>query len=420
MASLWPKVRMSRLEHNARRHEKRFEFDEAAHLYFRSAMLQQSGAHRFANLMRAASCKERSQNWRQQSGLWERLAYELAKSTGWKFPERMESFRARHLEPGQLGIFHIISYDEWMRPASALVQLTKGQEEIGLRRLQRAWAYQWGAEEAEASGRLTHAARLWRLAGLSFADEHCPLQDRFREAARAFLHGATSTLRAGEWVPMMFVATVPWDSTSIEWGDPKTEAVTESYKLDSNDPHSECRTDLEWHQYAWTNYLQGIRDRAAQADALDEWARELNQLQQLIIATGDRRHGAQLYQERMLVEHKILRTRRRWIPLLYRELYHWTSLSGSSVRRALLTAFIANVVIIPLLYWSTGAAQAGISGQDRASVPDTLILSLANVVSLSTSSAHLVTEWATALQALQAVGGYFILAFIVWVAQRFH
>ena len=182
MLDVWPRVRISKLERSARRHERRFEFDEAAHLYFRSAMLEKSGAaSRLSNLMRAASCKERAQNSRQQSGLWERLAYELAKSTGGRFTDQMESFRARHLEPGQLGIFHIISYNEWMSPASGLVHLGKGQEEAGLRWLQRAWAYQWGAEEAEASGRLTHAARLWRLAGLSFADEHCPLQDRFRK-----------------------------------------------------------------------------------------------------------------------------------------------------------------------------------------------------------------------------------------------
>lgn len=227
-------------------------------------MLGESGAaSRFSNLMRAASCKERAQNWRQQSGLWERLAYELAKSTGWNFTDRMESFRARHLEPGQLGIFHIISYDEWMSPASGRVHLVKGQEETGLRWLQRAWAYQWGAEEAEAGGRLAHAARLWRLAGLSFADEHCPLQDRFREAARSFLHGATSTLRAGEWVPMMFVATVRWDAKSVDWGDPKTEATSEDQKPESNESRTKYRTDLEWHQYAWQEYFEGIKGSPA-------------------------------------------------------------------------------------------------------------------------------------------------------------
>jgi hypothetical protein len=369
--------------------------------------------------MRAASCKERAQNWRQQSGLWERLAYELAKSTGWSFPGRMESFRARHLEPGQLGIFHIISYDEWMSPASGLIHLAKGQEEKGLRHLQRAWAYQWGAEEAEASGRLTHAARLWRLAGLSFTDDLCPLQDRFRDAARSFLHGATSTLRAGEWVPMIFVATVPWDAASIEWGDPKTEATTEDQRLGPNEAHAEYRTDLEWHQYAWQRYLEGIKGSPARADAMDEWARELNQLQQLLIAAGNRRHGVRLYQERMRIQLRLLRIGHQWVALLFRKIYYWTTLSGSSVRRALLTAFIVNAVILPLLYWSTGAAQAGTSGHNGASFPDTLILSLANVVSLSTSSAHIVTEWASALQALQAISGYFILAFIVWVAQRF-
>jgi hypothetical protein len=383
-------------------------------------MLEESSNNRFSNLMRAASCKERAQNWRQQSGLWERLAYELAKSTGVHFPDRMEAFRARHLEPGQLGIFHIISYDEWMSPASGLVHLVKGEEEKGLRWLQRAWAYQWGAEEAEASGRLTHAARLWRLAGLSFADDDCPLQDRFREAARSFLHGATSTLGAGEWVPMMFVAKVPWDSASVEWGDPKTGTVTEDRQPGPDKGLTGRRTDLAWHQYAWQKYVQGIKDSTAQADARDEWARELNQLQQMLSTVGDRYHAALLYQERMRVQHKILRLRHQWTTLLFRKLYYWTSLSGSSVRRALLTTLIVNAIIFPLLYWSTGVALAGTSEQHRASFPETLIMSLANLVSFSTSSAHVSTEWASALQTLQAVSGYFILAFIVWVSQRFH
>lgn len=413
-------MRVLTLEQRARRHEKIFEFDEAAHLYFRAAWLEQSGANRFSNLMRAASCKERAQNWRQQSGLWERLAYELAKSTGWEFPDRMESFRSRHLEPGQLGIFHIISYTEWMSPSSELVHLVKGEEEIGLRRLQRAWAYQWGAEEAEASGRLTHAARLWRLAGLSFADEHCPLQDRYREAARSFLHGATSTLHAGEWVPMTFVASVPWNSTSIEWGDPKPKTSTENEVTVQDDVQTDSRTDLGWHRYAWENYLQSVKAPTAQADALDEWARELNQLQQLLVVAGDRHHGAQLYRERMQTQLRILKLRHRWMVLLFRNLYHWTSLSGSSVWRTLLTVLIVNAAILPLLYWSTGAARAGTLGPQRASFPQALIMSLANVVSLSTSSARVVTEWASALQVLQAISGYFILAFIVWVAQRFH
>ena len=121
----------------------------------------------------------------------------------------------------------------------------------------------------------------------------------------------------------------------------------------------------------------------------------------------------------MRLQIRLLRIGYQWAPLLFRRIYYWTTLSGSSVRRALFTALIVNAVILPLLYWSTGAARAGTSGRRHTGFLDVLILSLANVVSLSTSSAHIVTEWASVLQVLQAISGYFILAFIVWVAQRF-
>jgi hypothetical protein len=419
VADIWLRARVSRLERIARRHEKRFEFDEAAHLYFRSAMLEKSGASRSSNLMRAASCKERAQNWRQQSGLWERLAYELAKETGWKFTDRMESFRARHLEPGQLGIFHIISYEEWTKPANTLVHLDEG-EETEVRWLQLAWAYQWGAEEAEANGRLGHAARLWRLAGVSFADERCPVQDHYRQAARSFLHGATCTLRSGDWIGMLRVTEEPWNTKTIDWGDPRTKAATEDQEPGSNDIRDKLLTDLQWHQYAWEEHLEDIKDPGDKAKAREEQERELNQLQQLLIAAGDRSYAARCYQERMRVQLEILRIRHQWMALLFRKLDYWTSRSGSSVRLALLTTFIVNALLLPLLYWSTDAAWGGTSGQHRASFSETVIMSLANVVSFSTSSAHVVTEWASALQVVQAISGYFILAFIVWVTQRFH
>jgi hypothetical protein len=58
-------------------------------------------------------------------------------------------------------------------------------------------------------------------------------------------------------------------------------------------------------------------------------------------------------------------------------------------------------------------------GTAHATFVDALILSLANVVSLWTSRAHIAAKWASALQALQAISGYVILAFVLWVALRF-
>jgi hypothetical protein len=423
VSGVWFKTRIDKLEKSARLHERKFEFDAAAHLYFRSAMLSELGTRRFSNLMRAASCKERAQNWRQQSGLWERLAYELAKSIGRKFPPQMEAFRARKADNGQLGIFHIISYDEWASPTGGLIQLVQGEEDNSLHALQRAWAYQWAAEEAEANGRLAYAARLWRLAGLSFMDPLCPLKDRQRDAARSFLHGATCTLRAGEWVETMFVATVPWDADAIEWGDPDPETIEKFRRVRAmsalNEIRSQGRTDIGWHQFAWDTFLAGINDPTSRRDALEERARELKQIQQLLIAAGDRPHGVEIYRKRMQIDIKVARLYHQWKQSLLKQLYYWTSRSGSSAVIPLFIALIVNAGVLPLLYWSTGAAYAGTSGTHRASFVDTLILSLANVVSLSTSRAYIAAQWASALQTLQAISGYVILAFVLWVALRF-
>ena len=88
-------------------------------------------------------------------------------------------------------------------------------------------------------------------------------------------------------------------------------------------------------------------------------------------------------------------------------------------RLPLLIALAVNAGVLPLLYWSTGVAHAGALGAHRASFVDTLILSLASLVSFSTTRAHITAQWASALQTLQALSGDFILAFILWVAQRF-
>ena len=418
MLGLWTAQQVSRLERSARAHENKFEFDEAAHLYFRAAALEGPGQRRYANLMRAASCKERAQNWRQHSGLWERLAYELAKATGVDFPLEMESFRSRAKEPGQLGIFHIISYREWASPTSRLVHLAKDQEQVSLYHLQRAWAYQWAAEEAEASGRLGHAARLWRLAGMCFKQENCPLEDRWRQAARSFLHAATSTLRSVEWEPMPFVATVGWDASTIEWGDPQTRESDTGQVTARTSADDKKHTDLEWHRLAWSEYLKRIKGTERKA-ALEEQARELKQLQQMLISVGDRRHGVQAYRERMRTNIQFYKLSRDWARLVTMKLYYWTSKSGSSVRWPLLIALAVNAGVLPLLYWSTGVAHAGALGAHRASFVDTLILSLASLVSFSTTRAHITAQWASALQTLQALSGYFTLAFILWVAQRF-
>jgi ABC-type multidrug transport system permease subunit len=170
---------------------------------------------------------------------------------------------------------------------------------------------------------------------------------------------------------------------------------------------------------AWQEYLAGINDPESRRDALEEQARELKQLQQLLIGVGDRRHGVDLYRKRMRIEIKVDKLYHRWKQALLKQLYHWTCLSGSSAIRPLLIALTLNAGLLPLLYWSTGAAYAGTSGTAPASFVDTLILSLANVVSLSTSRAQIVAQWASALQALQALSGYVILAFVLWVALRF-
>jgi hypothetical protein len=220
----------------------------------------------------------------------------------------------------------------------------------------------------------------------------------------------------------MFVATFPWDAEAIEWGDPAPEAIEEFRRVRTMSvlyAVRGSRTDVGWHQFAWDTFLACINDPPSLGDALEERARELKQIQQLLIAAGDRHHGVEIYRKRMQIDIKVARLYHKWNQYLLKQLYYWTSLSGSSAVIPLIIALIVNAGILPLLYWSTGAAHAGTSGTQHASFVDTLILSLANVVSLSTSRAYIAAQWASALQTLQAISGYVILAFVLWVALRF-
>lgn len=141
----------------AKKADENFDFFRAYSLFVRTAL----EFDKFEDINQANICWARAATcWEKynRSALWEFLGNRLGNLTNpnYKFPSPSN--------PGQSGMYHIISWKEWIKPENHYY----GYDLKAERKHQQAWAYMWAGEAAEIEHRFSSAGRFFRKAAISW------------------------------------------------------------------------------------------------------------------------------------------------------------------------------------------------------------------------------------------------------------
>jgi hypothetical protein len=373
----------------------------------------------YVALMRAGTAIAKSEGWRTQAALWERLGAELSLELEPNFPYRFES------RPGQNDIYHVVSHEDWRMAAGAT-------DRAGWLSHRRALAYKWAADNIADERQFVLAARLFRKAGASWEKIELPVPpiqgvredefrqplhapNRWREAARCYLRGATNALRTTDWETYDRVHE-SWHEEELEWG------VERSARSPSPDPLA--GSDLERVSRCWQKYreeviptLEYIDVPKFRAKSLEEEARQLAEIQRLYALRGDRRHARRVEHRRQCLYTRAARARRQWGSYLARQTYTLVTRSGTSGRRTVLWAAFANLLIVPLYYF---ASHSLVWADTRTAVGwwESITFSSATLLSLSLPQYAVVGLPSLFVQIGQALVGYGILGYLLWLFLR--
>ena len=399
--------------------EEAFAFQEAYGLFLQAARAADraddvDGAIGFR--VRAALALERAQDWRAHTALWEHVGDRL----GERISPRFHSQRLS--EQGQSEMFHVISFDGWRRLATD--------------RDRQAGAYLWAARGAEQAGSHDLAGRLYLKAGIAY--ELC---------ARA--HARRSRVAAAWRVAAncFFLAAV-YAAASFHPEDRDWERVLRARKLPAAWLCEPETTGLErlshvarlrraWHEYAATTGRRAAADRhlcdqlKAIQRALDTAGRrsaaiELHRIREQVLFDPPwlrRPKRVALLAARRLTAGRARETVHRpasWIARQARRAHFVVTRSGSSVTRAIGGALLLYVVVFPLLWSAVGGGLVRRDYGAGATVDfgQTIVFSLANLVSLSVRDYAIAGAGGATMQALEGISAYFVLGYVVWVIFR--
>ncbi len=188
-------------------------------------------------LMKSARALQMAEGWRAQVGTWEKLGNTLGRQldktdstqrAGDTVPEEVTKLQsailAAYETPGGRELFsqfNVISDLEW-----ALLDKCPDNCSSGcLDRRRQAWAYEWAAETAAATGNLADAARLFRRAGWAWekalhygraggqaeSDVDTPESEkRLERAAACYTRAAANAAQTTRRATRNMIATRPW------------------------------------------------------------------------------------------------------------------------------------------------------------------------------------------------------------------
>jgi hypothetical protein len=421
----------------ARRYEDAFRFEDAYREYLRAADAFHArvdgddgasmNSEPFA-LMRAGQCLEMLQPWRAHTAIWERLGNLLGNSIDTSLP-----FRTPKAE-GQHNLYHIISYTEWLEGLHGVDDLAR----LSWKRQQQAWAYSWAAEEAEENNRYVLAARLYRKAAVTWTlnaplrsesgrlvgraalgskdPEHrnlLELSGPWLEGARCYYKAALCAQSSGDAESLARILE-PWVPAENEWGRSSDEYV----------PVDSGRSDLERLQECWTNYLGLARSGTSatvsadrQVAGLEDYARQLTDVQRGYARRGERKRAIRVYRRRQQILDQAHIVAGHRLRFFVRKLYWWTTGSGSSMGRAFLTAGLLYLIVFPLIFCFWSKFEVSIP-PTQPHFADALVFSIGNVVSITSTRFTTPSLLVSAMQASEAITGYLVLGYIVWLALR--
>lgn len=368
-------------------------------------------------LVRAATNLEKFQIWRGHSALWEYLGNRLGNLANpeFKFPNPNK--------PGQSGMYHIVSWNEWRHPYNGYYGNDIRAEQLH----QQAWAYTWGGDEAEAEQRYGIAGKLFRKAAISYelskwgdrpiekADDVWKkhrLEERYgnkwKYAARFYFKAMYNyTLDKGKNPDEAFLF-VAYEPNQVGWPS-KT-----SKESKSNEAVYEKADDIERMIRCWRNYGETKNNVVK---ALQECCRQLSILQDQFAHIGKRNYQKKIYHIKKKLELEIEAIENSW-KYPFNWLYYHLTGSGSSIKRTSLSIIPIYIIIFPSIYYLGGLFKHGINSSTPINFNDAILFSLANAVSISINDYTVESFIGSIIQTLNALSALLFVGYIVWLMTR--
>lgn len=426
------------------------------------------------SLVRAVTCLEKLQDWRGHSALWELLGNRLGNmiDCNYEFPN----------SSGQSGMYHIISWEEWIRPQNGYYCNDVEAE----RRNQQAWAYMWGAQGLEAEHRYSRASKLFRKAAIGWElskwgdrnpdqtdgiwkKEHLEkcFGNKWKDAAKCYFLAAYNTIQdRGKNIYDTYLIS-PYKPNQIGWESKNSfQSKEETY---------EKAGDIGRMIRCWRNYGNAKNNLV---EALEECRKDISILQNQLAIMGRRKDAAILHKEREKLKldidkisalnflvhlkmfihskttpfvfyiksnfgisyclrfvdtnitSKIYAKSKLWADFFQWIYYQVTKISrhwvyyqltegGTSLKRTFLSVTILYILIFPFIYLSFGLLKHN-DTSISINLIDAIIFSLANTVSITIDNYAIAKNnfVASIVQTLNALSAYFILGYFIWLMTR--
>lgn len=369
-------------------------------------------------LMRSARALQKAENWRTQAASWEMLGNRL----GAQLPSDVgaDERRARYVVPADrksVAGFYVISEQEWTTPPGQ-----DYDDAAAIQRHHQAQAYQWAAECAQADLQFSEAARLFRKAGVAWQASERKQKDR--RAADCYWQAALSAAQSSRFATRSMIRSRHWCPSCLR--DKSSEDGCQCRDHDRPDLKHDGEgsgSDLERLRQCWNSYLKSF---GVSSTARPDQKRELRDgfttacaqiagIQRQLAIGGARDDALKAYRFRMVYVRAFYKDHQR-LRYLRSSLSRIISHNFSSVWYWLGFVVFAYAVAIPALWWISGAVHEASSG--RGGPAEAVVFSLTNAADFTPGHFKAGNTLTTALQALQALSGYFALGVALWIGQR--
>jgi hypothetical protein len=317
---------------------------------------------------------------------------------------------------------------------------------------QRAWAYQWAAEEVEHQGRAGHACGLFRRAGIAFMDS--ARHDEWNtDAKRALYHSAGYCFFRAAWcnwqpgrleLPSLNESRIRNPLTDRFWRawEP-AEIFGKAYRPADPSRAPTKAGDVERMVEAYLAAANPTNERrfagTQKAHAYDSIASRLQELQSLLGRIGERGLSRDIYRRRRKAERAAMAARirirsradstseptdqspnrlRLAAQLVASGAGNVLSRNSSSVPRAFVALAVIYCVVFPVAYLGQMVPAAGFQPDGTPRIVEAELLSLLTTVSLGSDRYVLDSAIGSLLQAAQGLSAYFALGYMIWLLTR--
>jgi hypothetical protein len=368
--------------------------------------------------MKAARALQMSENLRVQAGTWESLGNLLGHAI--RGDETAQQRADRYATPpdrADVAQFAVIADDEWLEPKTVVGTTYRPRDERVLKH-QRAWAYQWAGEAAEAGRDDAAAARLYRRAAVAW--EKSDQGDGLRRAARAYHEAAIAGGKARRWETRRFVENDRYCPSCLR--EKRTENAcptgTKHETIEpSHAPGEALGSDVERLERCWEAVASLNGGTLGDADH-DELCRQLTTIQRQLATSGDRAGARRVFRRKADIHRRWLHANRRkhlasWSA---HTLGHYVSRNGSSGWWFVGVVASFQLLVMSVFWW--WAAPPAIVGAAPHGFLEGLTFSVSSMVSLSNNHFGGPNWWVTCLQSAQAIATVVTLGYVLWISQR--